>query len=332
MHVNAGSAVDIMVSTGPPPADFSISAAPSSVTVQQGGTGSTTIRTTVVGSPGSVTLTVAVSPSGTGVTVSLTPASLSAGANSNLSIIATSTATAGPYTITITGTEGATTHSTTVSLTVTVRPLLRFTSSSLDFGTVNLNKLVSRNISVTNLGTSAISITTLSITLGTADAAAYTPTSFCLSPLPPSKTCTIKVAFRADAVGTLTSTLNVTDTAPFSPQQISLTGTVINPLAQFSPRPLWFGNVVVGQNKTLPVQLTNIGQTDLIITGIVLGGTNPGDFSQANNCPAVLPPTASCTIQGTFTPTAVGTRTAILIVTDNVAGGKSTTTFTGVGK
>jgi hypothetical protein len=87
----------------------------------------------------------------------------------------------------------------------------------------------------------------------------------------------------------------------------------------------------VHSSTTLPVQLTNSGQTPLNISNIAISGTDAGDFTQVNNCPAILSSTMSCTISVTFTPSVKGARTGTLIVTDNVAAGQSTVALTGTG-
>ena len=60
------------------------------------------------------------------------------------------------------------------------------------------------------------------------------------------------------------------------------------------------------------VTLTNGGTAPLNIAGIAVGGTNPGDFAQTNNCGGSLAAGGSCTINVTFTPTAAGSRSATL--------------------
>ncbi len=155
--------------------------------------------------------------------------------------------------------------------------------------------------------------------------------SHCTSPLKPGKSCTISVTFTANAEGTLTATMYITDNGFGTPRQVNLTGNVIDPVAQFNPTNLSFGTVAVHSSTTLPVQLTNSGQTPLNISNIGIGGKNAGDFSQTNNCPAILSATMSCTISVTFDPTVKGARTGTLIVTDNVAGGQSTVALTGTG-
>jgi sugar lactone lactonase YvrE len=65
--------------------------------------------------------------------------------------------------------------------------------------------------------------------------------------------------------------------------------------------------------------VTNGGGAPLVLTSITLGGTNPGDFSQTNNCGTSVASGSSCTVNVTFTPTVTGARSATLIVTDNAS-------------
>jgi hypothetical protein len=97
--------------------DFSISAAPSSVSLAQGGSGSSTITTAVtLGGPESLALAVSGTPAG--VTASLTPSSITTGQSSTLNLTAGASTTPGTYPLTVTAT-GSATHTTTVTLTVT---------------------------------------------------------------------------------------------------------------------------------------------------------------------------------------------------------------------
>lgn len=98
--------------------DFSISANPSSLTVQQGTSGQSTISTAVTsGSAQTVSFSASGLPSG--VTASFNPSSVTAGGSSTLTLTASSTAATGGATVTVTGTGTSATHSTSISLTVT---------------------------------------------------------------------------------------------------------------------------------------------------------------------------------------------------------------------
>jgi hypothetical protein len=103
-------------------ADFSLSASPSSLTIAQGATGTSTINVTPVnGFNGTVAFSASGLPSG------VTAAFNSSGV---MTLTASSTATAGTSTVTITGTSGSLTHTTTLSLTVSAAPAPNFTLSA----------------------------------------------------------------------------------------------------------------------------------------------------------------------------------------------------------
>jgi kumamolisin len=118
---------------------YSLSASPGSVSILRGGSGSSTITSTVSGGFNSA---VALSASGqpAGVTLGFSPASITGTGSSTMSITVASTVAAGTYAITVSGVSGSTTKTTTVSLTVTAPVTGNFTisvsptSGSLDQG------------------------------------------------------------------------------------------------------------------------------------------------------------------------------------------------------
>ncbi|HXJ94735.1 MAG TPA: choice-of-anchor D domain-containing protein, partial [Terriglobia bacterium] len=108
------------------------------------------------------------------------------------------------------------------------------------------------------------------------------------------------------------------------------------PGAGVSPASLTYGNQVIGTSSGGQTVIVNSTGTDpLTISSIALSGANPAEYSQTNNCPlspAMLPAGQSCTIQVSFAPLAVGTRTANLVVTDNdsnVVGSQQSVSLTG---
>ena len=100
--------------------NFSISASPTALTIAQGGSGTSTITTTLSGNFNS---SIALSASGlpAGATASFTPASIAApGAGSSTLTISVGAATpVGTYNVVVNGTGGGQTHSVTINLTVT---------------------------------------------------------------------------------------------------------------------------------------------------------------------------------------------------------------------
>jgi len=75
------------------------------------------------------------------------------------------------------------------------------------------------------------------------------------------------------------------------------------------------------------VTLKNTGSAVLTITSITVSG----DFSQTNTCGSSLAASASCTLSVTFKPTATGTRTGAVTITDNANPATQTISLTGTG-
>ena len=107
------------------------------------------------------------------------------------------------------------------------------------------------------------------------------------------------------------------------------------PVASLSTGSLTFANQNVGTSSAIQTAtLTNTGNVTMIITSLGIIGTNPGDFTQANNCPvspATLAAGANCTINVTFKPAATGPRSAGISITDDAAGSPHGVSLSGTG-
>ena len=113
---------DLVFAVGAGTPGFTVSAAPSAVTVVQGSTAPSTI--TVASQNGfnsATTLSVSGLPTGVTAAFSTNPVTPPANgtATSTLTFTASSTATTGPATVTVTGTSGSLVQTTTIALTVT---------------------------------------------------------------------------------------------------------------------------------------------------------------------------------------------------------------------
>jgi hypothetical protein len=98
-----------------------------------------------------------------------------------------------------------------------------------------------------------------------------------------------------------------------------------------SPTSLNFGAIEAGQTSPAQnVTLTNTGNATLTITSITIGGTDPNDFHQTNNCGSSVLAGAQCTIAVTFKPTKNGKRVGALEVADNAANSPQSVTLAGV--
>jgi hypothetical protein len=211
------TAVNLTVTGGTNPS-FSLSASPSSLSVQEGNSGTSTITSTAVGGfSSSVSLSASGLPAG--VTASFSPASISGGAGSStLTLTASSSATVGTAAITVTGTGGGLTETTSISLTVTSGVAAGFTLSANPASlTVVQGSAGSSTITSTVSGgfDSAISLSASGLPSGVT--AGFSPTSITGAG---SSTLTLTAASTA-ATGTATVTVTgtgggLTETTPIA--------------------------------------------------------------------------------------------------------------------
>jgi kumamolisin len=189
---------------------FTISASPTSVSVKQGSSGSSTITTAVSGGfDSAISLSASGQPSG--VTVSFSPTSIAApgsGTSTMTMTVASSTAT-GTYTITVTGTGGSVTQMTTVSLTVTGTSTGTFTIS------------VSPTSGYLDRGQSGYAVVTTKVSGGFDSAISFSATG-----VPSGVTSSFTPAsIGAPGSGSTDFNLTVSESAPLGTYAITITGT-----------------------------------------------------------------------------------------------------------
>jgi Abnormal spindle-like microcephaly-assoc'd, ASPM-SPD-2-Hydin len=305
-------------------ADFSLTANPSSVSIAQGGSGTSLITVVPVnGFSGSVNLNASGLPSG--VTAGFSPNPTTA--TSTLTLTASGTATKGTSTVTITGTSGTLTHTTTIQLTVTAGggPVVTLTPTSLTFAkTVVGNTSAAKAVTMSNTGNATLNITSI---VASGDFAISSST--CGSTLAAGNSCKFKVTFTPTQLGVRTGNLTITDNAPNSPQTVPLSGTGIPPVA-LTPSSATYAAQTVG-TTSLPKTFTLKNSQSVTLNSIVISTT--GDFSvSTTTCGTSLAAKTNCTIKVVFKPTATGTRTGTLNVADNASNSPQISNLTGTGK
>jgi len=181
-----------------------------------------------------------------------------------------------------------------------------------------------QDATLTNTGNQPVTISSI------VASAPFAQTNNCPSTLAVDANCEIQVTFTPTDKGMVNGTLSVTDNATGSPQQVTLSGT--GTAVMLSPTAINFGDVKVG-TSSLPIKVTlsNLAPSSLSITQIAIKGADPSDFSQTNNCGSSLPPQSKCTITVTFTPTATGSRSANVSITDNDPTSPQTVPLSGKG-
>jgi len=186
-----------------------------------------------------------------------------------------------------------------------------------------------QTITVTNTGTSGLSIATVNVA-----PADFKENDNCGdSTVQPTNSCTISVTWTANAGVTPpeSGTLTITDNGQNNGiQTVGLLGGATNTIS-VSPSQLSFGNQNVNTTSAAQtVTISNTGTTPILIPSIVV----PPGFAETDNCRSLsngLAPAASCTINVTFTPTSATSFTGNLSITDSAQGSPHTVMLTGTG-
>jgi hypothetical protein len=176
---------------------FTLSAAPGTLTVAQGGSGTSTITVTGEnGFSGNVTLTAVALPSGVTATFTPNPAP----GTSTLTLAASSTAALGSATVTIQGASGSLNATTTLALTVQAAPSFKISTSTS-----------SLSVAQGSSGTTTLTITgqngfTGTVTFSAAGLPNGVTATFTPNPAPGTSTLTLAASSTA-ALGSATVTI-----------------------------------------------------------------------------------------------------------------------------
>ena len=152
-------------------------------------------------------------------------------------------------------------------------------------------------------------------------------------PIAAAGTCSIFVTFKPTAVGTVTGSLNVTDSDASSPQAVALSGTGTG--VEFTPASVSFGTSNDGVRVQSTVTLTNVSGAPITFSAWTITGTNAADFTTSLGdppCGTNLAVGAVCTFTAYFTPSIVGAESATLSVYDNSPGSPQKLALSGTGQ
>jgi hypothetical protein len=304
-------------------------AQPSSSTITAGG--SVTLTATVVVGSTPVTSGTVTFASGT---TSIGAAQLNA---SGVATLTTTTLPVGTDSITASfvGTANDAASNSTPAVTVTVNaatgPGVTLAPSNLSFGStvVGTPAAAAQSVTLTNNGTSPLTISAITAT----GDFALDPSTTCSTSnqVAAGGSCTVAVSFVPTAAGTRTGTVTISDNASGGTQVIALTGAATAPGVTLAPSNLSFGSTVVGTPAAAAqsVTLTNNGTSPLTISAITATGDFALDPSTTCSTSNQVAAGGSCTVAVSFVPTAAGTRTGTVTISDNASGGTQVIALTG---
>ena len=205
-------------------------------------------------------------------------------------------------------------------------PNLSLSTTSISFGSSQLGSAVTRSLTVTSSGNTALDISGLVMdgvpfSLGTQSLPVV---------LQPGQQLTLNLAFDPTTIGGASGSLTIQSNAGSGSAVVALGGTGTAdpvPVLTTSSSALPFGQVVVGATTTQDLTISNTGNATLSINSILLNG---GLFSiPAQTYPVQLQPNQQLQVVVTFAPNAAGNDVGNLTIASN--GGNTTVVLSGTG-
>src|SRR6267378_3238439 len=201
---------------------------------------------------------------------------------------------------------------------------IKFSPASLTFANQDIGTSGNpQPVTITNFGGSLLSFSSISAS------GEFAETNDCANSLVAGASCTASVSFAPTVAGPATGLLTLNDDSGNwgTSQAVTLAGTGTLPRhLSLSPATLNFSGYTIGDSPSQNVTVTNTSGASVGIAGIAMSG-DPA-LVQGNTCGSVLSAGATCTVTVTFNPTAYGTFTSTLIVTES-SGAQETVSVTG---
>jgi Abnormal spindle-like microcephaly-assoc'd, ASPM-SPD-2-Hydin/Right handed beta helix region len=311
----------------------SISIAPSSVSFGNVPVGVTSSQTITLSNPGNANLDITqfTAPSaGFSMSGLSAPLTLTPGQTAKFSVSFTP-GTVGSQASSVTLFSNAPTSPVRLSLSgagVQLQPQISVLPGSLAFGSVNVGSSGKQSLTVSNPGSTALSITAASTTgAGFGTVGLSLPMTVAAG-----GSGTITVDFAPSTSASVTGSLSLASNAPTSPTGIALSGTGTAQTGQLSANPssLNLGTEAVGSTSSKQnVTLTN-SSSSATITISTITASGPFAFSGVT-LPVTLNPSSSLTLSVTFTPTVSGAITGTLAVNSNSGNSPTSVTLAGTG-
>jgi hypothetical protein len=265
--------------------DFTLSASPTSLTINRGANGTSTITITRTGGFSSgVTFSTGVLPGGVSASFSPNPAT---GNSSVLTLSASSAATLGAAAVTVSGTGGGISHDVTISLTVNDVQTPDFTLSA-NLSSLTINRGASGTSTITVARTGGF---TAGVTLGASGLPMGVSASFNPNPVTGNSGVLTLSASSAATLGTAAITVTGTGGSLTKMTTINLTvnndpgngGVTITPAINANSP--WYNEEVVRLNNTAVITSLSVTVVIQRTTGVGLNGmfnTVGGQILQSN--------------------------------------------------
>ncbi|HET6930587.1 MAG TPA: choice-of-anchor D domain-containing protein [Candidatus Acidoferrum sp.] len=324
-----GSPLTVALSGSGTAGTVSLSANPTSLAFGSVNAGTTSSKSVTLTNSGTANVTISqVTVSAKDVTTSgvSTPVTLTPGQTQTLTVAFKPTAAETVSgNVTLTNSVGG---NTVIAVSGTgLQAGISLTPSSAGFGSVVVGAANSQTIKIGNPGTAVLTITQANVT-----GSGFGTTGLALPlSINPGATSTFNAQYQPSVTGAASGSITIVSNAGTSPSTVSLTGTGVaaTQILSFSTNALNFGNVTTGSSSTLPVTVTNTGNSNVQISQIAASGT--GYSLSGAGVPVTLTPSQSLTFSVIFGPAATGSFPGSVTVTSNATGSPATITLSGSG-
>lgn len=186
--------------------------------------------------------------------------------------------------------------------------------SSLNFGKVTAGQKSSQNVTLTNTGT-----TSVTIQQATPSSSQWGISGVTLPmPIAAGQSTTFSVWLNGTAAGSVTGTLTVQGDSGTTPFVLNLSGTVTTSAQShltLSPAALDFGTVSIGTTDPLTLTVGNSGASDLVVSVITLTGSEFG--VSGITTPKTISAGTSVPVTVSFAPTTSGAVTGNIALVSN---------------
>jgi Lactonase, 7-bladed beta-propeller/Divergent InlB B-repeat domain/Abnormal spindle-like microcephaly-assoc'd, ASPM-SPD-2-Hydin len=200
----------------------------------------------------------------------------------------------------------------------------------IDITGVTVGQTGSSNLTISNPGYGPLTITSVTVT---GDPSLSQTNNCTVAPIAAGTGCQVTINFMPTSAGTFASTLTIESNTPT--RTVAITSTSQNPAPDpviLPSQQVLLPDTAMGSSSSITIELSNytLATAPLTVSGFTWTGSNPGDFSETNNCTSPIAVGAFCSINITFTPLALGGRTALLNIATNGGDAQATVSGTAV--
>jgi hypothetical protein len=190
---------------------------------------------------------------------------------------------------------------------------LSLSATALNFGNVLVNGNVTQAVTLKNSGNSDLQITQIGVTGGAFSVSGVAaPVT-----ISAGQSMALQATFAPKTAGAASGAISIASNATNPTATVTLNGSAVaaSYTMSLSPASLNFGNVAAGSSTTQNVQLSNTGNSSVTVTQVAASGA--GISVSGPGAPVTLAPSQSLTLSVRFAPTAAGTTSGSVTVTNN---------------